>query len=319
MDHFSPFERWRVVIAARVEGKKQTSIAREHRCSQSTVARILEHFDTHHTVETEHRSGRPSSLSPDQLQILRTIIRHKRKSTSKYLAELLYQQTNVTVSPRSIRNYRRSLSFTPRKERYKLAVTAEQLEERRQYCIDHQSDDVKRWLFEDETTVWIQKTAGVIWVEIGEEIPATVIADVDAHVRIWGVVGWSKKIFPVVTGPEDHQVYIQWLTTNLAPHTHRMRDYKFIHDRCPWHKPKKVKEWFDDHELEMILGPVRAPQLNAIEYAWGWMKHHISEEHPTDQASLDAAVRKSFIDIEQKIIQHDMQHVQHLMESEASE
>lgn len=43
------------------------------------------------------------------------------------------------------------------------------------------------------------------------------------------------------------------------------------------------------------------------------------QQEPTDQASLKAAVRKSVEAIEQKTIQHDFQHVQHLMRDEATQ
>lgn len=115
------------------------------------------------------------------------------------------------------------------------------------------------------------KTGNIIWVKRGEETPPTFIRSIKASVRIWGVVRWSGKIFDIVKGREHHEVYIRWLSTHLASHTHKLRGCMFIHDHCSWHQPVKVKEWLEEHGLEAVLNPVKSPEFNAIEYVWAWI------------------------------------------------
>ena len=136
--------------------------------------------------------------------------------------------------------------------------------------------------------------------------------------KIWGVVRWTGKTFTIVKGRGNASTYIKWLSTYFASQTPRLRDYMFIQDHCSWHKPYRVKKWIEDHGMEMVLNPIRSHEFNAIEYVCAWLKHYIASQHPTNQASLEAAVRKSFRAIEQETIQHDIQHVQHLMQEEAN-
>lgn len=309
--------RCQIVVDA-ATGKKVTAIAREFKCTSRTIYRLIQQYRTTHSIETIKPPGPPFLLDETQLQTLRNIIRTNRYAVSAYLITLFYRATGITIGASTIRRYRRSISFTPRNPHTKLMMTPQQRRARHRYAVEHRKDDIKKWIFEDETTVYIQKTGDVIWVEKGEETPPTYISDVNASVRIWGIIRWTGKTFGIVEGTENQSVYIRWLSTHFGNQTHLLRDYMFIHDHCSWHQTQRVKDWIEDHGMEMVLNPVRTPEFNAIEYVWAWIKHDIATQHPTDQASLEAAVQTSFRAVNQDIIKHDIQHVQHLMQAEAA-
>jgi len=310
--------KWHIVIAVEKGVQKVSTIARQYKCSVSQVNRIVQRYRSTSTVESSPRTSTPVKLSPDLLQQIDDLIEKKNKSTSSYLSSELYKTAGVQISARSIRRARRSLTFTPHTPRFRLPMTPAQRAERHSYAIKHSNDDVKKWIFEDETTAYLMKTGNLIWVKRGEEIPVRYISDVNARVRIWGIIRWAGRIFGIVKGTENQSVYICWLSTHFGSQTHLLRDCMFIHDHQSWHQTERVKKWIEDHGMEMVLNPVRSPEFNAIEYIWAWLKHDISTQEPTDQMSLEAAVRKSCRVIDQEIIQHNMQHVQHLMQEEAT-
>lgn len=317
-ENLSTLTKWKIVIAVEKGEQKVSSIARQFKCSVSLVNQIIRQYRSTDTVESPPRTSSPLKLTPDQLRQFDEFITINWKIPSKFLSALFCRSSGIKLSPATIRRYRSLLTYTPRKRRKRLPLTRSQVAARHQHAVDHCNDDIKKWIFEDETTVYIMKTGDVVWVKRGIPTPPLDTTDVNARVRIWGVVRWAGTTFGIVTGTENQSMYIRWLSTHFARHTPRLRDYAFIHDHCSWHQTDKVKKWIEDHGMEMVLNPVRSPELNAIEYAWGWMKHYIGTEEPTDQPSLEAAVRKSFNAISQEIIQHDFQHVQHLMQEEAN-
>jgi transposase len=313
----SDFIRTQIVVEATQLHTKHTTLARKYHCSTKTVQRILQRYRTDQSIQLPPRPGRSLSLTDDQIQTLRNIIRLNCNVTSSYHSTLFFRATGVSLCARSLRIYRHLLNFTPRKRRFRLFMTKAQKRARHLYAVEHQHDNIKKWVFEDETSVVIQKTGELLWVERGNPTPPRVLSDEKAKVKIWGVVRWTGKTLSIVRGRGNSNTYIKWLSTHFARETPRLEDCLFIQDRCSWHKPIRVKKWIEDHGMEMVLNPVRSPEFNAIEYVWAWIKHYITEQHPNDQASLEAATRKAFVAIEQKTIQHDFQHVQHLLQQEA--
>ena len=62
--------------------------------------------------------------------------------------------------------------------------------------------------------------------------------------------------------------------------------HRFIQDGVPFHWTLAVSNWFADHRVRLIEDfPAKSPDLNAIEYVWGWMKRSIATHEPHDYDS----------------------------------
>src|SRR5262249_33498941 len=73
-------------------------------------------------------------------------------------------------------------------------------------------------------------------------------------------------------------------------------------------------DWFARNRVRLIENfPPNSPDLNAIEYVWGWMKHHIASCEPHDRRSLEAAIRDAWDALTQTTIQHFINHVNSVM------
>jgi hypothetical protein len=55
--------------------------------------------------------------------------------------------------------------------------------------------------------------------------------------------------------------------------------------------------------------PPKSPDLNAVEFVWGWLKHTVAAAQPHDHKSLEAALRKAWDSLEQQTICHFIDHI----------
>jgi transposase len=68
-------------LYARKAGVPRKQLALDFACSPSTINRTLSRFNTHNTLDSLHRSGRPSKLTQAKKRYIRLIVeRHSRIS-----------------------------------------------------------------------------------------------------------------------------------------------------------------------------------------------------------------------------------------------
>ena len=84
----------------------------------------------------------------------------------------------------------------------------------------------------------------------------------------------------------NHQLYLEVLENNLLPFIEKTKQkfpgksVIFMHDGARYHWHKDVKEWFLNHDIEIMIWPPQSPDLNPIEHIWGNMKKELSMKNP---------------------------------------
>ena len=77
---------------------------------------------------------------------------------------------------------------------------------------------------------------------------------------------------------------------------HIRRPLLIVWDRLPAHKSRPVQEFISYSEgyIETEYLPAYAPELNPVEYLWGyWKQHELPNVCPRDYWELDARARKA--------------------------
>ena len=59
-----------------------------------------------------------------------------------------------------------------------------------------------------------------------------------------------------------------------------------MHDNAPCHTAKKVFQWFNDQEVEVLLWPAHSPDLNPIEHLWEHIQRQLEKLPSTTSKSL---------------------------------
>jgi transposase len=296
------------------EGKKQNTIARELTCSQQEVGRVLHQFVTTGDVESHWRSGRPSVVTDDVKEVIEKTIKRKRTATAEEIANAVEEETGRRVSARTMRRVRRRLHYYPVHVSAKPALTDAHKAARLAWCREHVRDSVKSLVFMDEMGVWIDYHKQVYWIKPGESRPIKELDSVKARLNVWGAIWYNGKSSLHVTRDNFNTTkYVEVLEAELAPEL-PLGHHRFIQDGVPFHWTLPVSNWFADHRVRLIEDfPAKSPDLNAIEYVWGWMKRSIATHEPHDYDTLEAAIFSAWEDLTQITIRHFIDHITTVM------
>jgi hypothetical protein len=87
----------------------------------------------------------------------------------------------------------------------------------------------------------------------------------------------GKFVFEHTEDNFNHETYVSFLEDFVLPVYYRLGHRIFlIHDNASYHKKPETIEWFDEHAAYIVPYnlPAYAPQLNAIERIWHYVRMH---------------------------------------------
>lgn len=310
----TPFEKMTIIRMKEEEKKTYTAISRAMGCSERTARRVFQHYQEHGTVDEVKSAHRPRTV---HALIIKRVVKRNRGATSEGLVDAINRATGIRVSPRTARRYRQAAGFRPRRRRPTMASTPLQDEKRRAWAQEHLKDDVKRWVFDDETAMGLTHTGDVVWCLPGEPTPELKVEDIRFSVRWWGAIWWGGCVFKRYSGSLNSQSYLDLLTRHVGPHTNWMRRSTFVSDGASFKWTQRVCDWFADRHITRLKQSPNSPQFNAIESIWSWQKHYIRSQSPRTKAEFVAAIDRSFTSVPRRIVRNYILHVADEMRIEA--
>jgi hypothetical protein len=102
----------------------------------------------------------------------------------------------------------------------------------------------------------------------------------------------------IFNGRLDSERYVEILENYLIPSIDLLiedkSDLLFQQDNAPCHKAKKVTEWFQKSEIEVLPWPARSPDLNPIENIWNMIDLELGKLKIVSLAQLETVLAEQW-------------------------
>jgi transposase len=155
------------IVALRSLNIRYDVIAHLTRCDQRTIKHWVDHYQQHHSLQDEPRSGRPRVTSED----MDTSIVAAATETPITTPRIIRSELGVEASARTVRRRLDEAGLFGRVARIEYPFTQEHIDKRLKFAGDHENWSDNQWasvLFGDETYICLG-THGQIWVQRPED------------------------------------------------------------------------------------------------------------------------------------------------------
>ena len=132
--------------------------------------------------------------------------------------------------------------------------------------------------------------------------------------NVWGAIWYDGKTTLHVTNENfDQDYYVAVLQEHLAPD-----NYHWVGNalsRIVYHGIGQGGYWIGVRATEFRSWKIsQPPDLNAIEYVWGWMEHSVAAREPHNYETLQAAILAAWDELPQTTILRFIDHINSVIE-----
>lgn len=287
------------IIKLQNEGYSMSKISELVGVSKSTVFYTLKKLKNTGTVQNLARKGRPSKLSQRNTNFIDRSIKNDRFTSSRKLANKLYNCTGVQVSKDTVIRAAKKLGFKSGAPRKVPFIRPQNIIKRLAYAKQHINKPLAFWnsvLFSDESKYNVKKSDGRVrvWRKSGEEYSSNCTLKTFKHgdksVMVWGVMsaaGVGKLVF--IEGIMFKEHYLNIIKQNVVQSARKLgirNNFTFMHDSDPKHTAKIVKGYIDSKKWNLLNHPPQSPDLNVIEHLWDEVDRQIDRTVVINVGSL---------------------------------
>ena len=197
-----------------------------------------------------------------------------------YATKSLQDITNQPLTPITVKGYLKKAGLRPVIKKKKPLLSPKHKKNRLDFALGHQHwtfDDWRRVIFSDETKINRLGSDGRKWVwklpgeSLNDRLVEGTLKYGGGSLMLWGCMCWDGTGYSCkIDGRMDGDLYIEILEDDLMKsidyHGKTPSDIIFWQDNNPKHTYKKAKEWFKNHNIQVLPWPVHSPDLNPIKH-----------------------------------------------------
>jgi hypothetical protein len=154
-----------------------------------------------------------------------------------------------------------------------------------------------------------------VWKKEGEGLSERLVEGTvkfgGGSLMMWGCMLWDGCGYACkIDGKMDAELYCnildEQLMDSLDYYGKEEEDIIFQQDNDPKHTSKMAKNWFQNHDMEVMEWPAQSPDLNPIEHLWSHLKRKLGEyeEAPGGILELWERVDKEWNKIREEVCQN---------------
>ena len=294
-------QHWYIIFEWKKGSMNVSQVARSLNCNRRTIYNVIDYYRRHNDANYTDRynAGRSPALNLTQIEQLDQTIRQNRSATAAELRSL----TNFNISERTIRRYRLSLGYRPRKSVVKVKSNNLDEQKRYQFAVKHCDTNIKNYIFEDECYVGLRNTQQIVWCKRGEPTPRKEISSLRAHVNLIGFIWWNGYVFRRFDGWLNSDTYFKTVSEMLSGNLRELNGFLYVSDGISWHRSVQFKQWCDQYDIELCEWPGYSPEFNAIELVWNIVKQRVKSKNPKSQDELENTVDEALQSLSLNVIQ----------------